>query len=326
MRREVALPPEFASLTGSVHYIQQVSRAEFSSSCPKCGGDVHQDGSWPDRLRLFLADTGGRARVWCRQCSWFAWGDSLDPNTTPPSHAELDRWKDEQIVREQARRRSADHALKLLQDSDRWQVYHEQLGAKEIAYWTRRGVPEAFQNYWELGWARNKPFGGVICDSATIPLFSAGGDVLNIKHRLIDESAGRYRYELQGLEAPPFLCTPGQALGNEVYAIEGEIKSMVTFAKLDDSKISMIGLPGTNPGANVIESLSNAERVVLVMDPGARLQAWNLAKAIGLERTWVLITPVKIDDGILDQRMDKWQVQHLLAQAVSADPKHHKYA
>lgn len=311
--RAASLPPEFASLAGKVQHVQQVSETEYCSECPRCGDSGHQGRDLPDRFRMFL--DGGNPRAWCRKCGYFVWADQTDPNKPAPTHAELETWRREQIAREEARKRSAERALELLRNSALWERLHEELDDAARAYWTRRGVPKQFQDYWRLGWARNRNFGGVTCDAASIPLFGPGWSVQQIKYRLTDESKGRYRYEVAGVEAPPFYCEPDGDYTGHVVAVEGEIKSMVTWARLD-GEMQVIGMPGTNPGDATVDLLRRAERVTLVMDPGAKADGISLAKQVGLGKCWLLETPVKIDDGILAQDMSKRDVRIMLGNAV----------
>ncbi len=317
MRHEAQIPPQFASLTGNIHYVQQVTPTEYSASCPKCGGDVHPGGEWPDRFRMFL--DGGNPRAWCRRCSYFAWADETDENKPAPTNAEIDKWRQEQIKREQARRRSTDLALANLRDNAIWERYYDQNDASGQAYWVARGVPQAWQSFWQLGFVRDRSFVDVVSDAATIPIFGYEREIQQVKYRLLNEEHGRYRYHLSGTTAPAFLCNPDAALGGHVYAIEGEIKSMVTFAALDDSNCSMMGLPGTNPGERIIHQLRQADKVTLVFDPDAKRDAIKLARQIGIHKTWILIPPVKIDDGIIEQRLNKRDVEHILGTAIKLD-------
>jgi len=52
--RAAVLPGAFGSLAGQLRYVRQVSPEEYSSECPRCGGEPHPNGEWPDRFRLFL--------------------------------------------------------------------------------------------------------------------------------------------------------------------------------------------------------------------------------------------------------------------------------
>lgn len=320
MRQEVQLPPQWACLRGRVRFVQQHSPTEYSASCPKCGGDVHPDGSWPDRCRLFADE---HPTLFCRRCGLVGYPDQYGDNAyTPPSSQELERFRQERIVAEEARKRSAERALALLQDQRLWERYYSQAGETGRAYWRRRGIPDCWQDVWQLGYIEQREFyvDGALyyTPTATIPLFAQGGDVVNVKHRLIEpphHGKDKYRYEITGQPAPMFLCDPDADLTGHVIAIEGEIKAAVTFATLDDSHVTMVGLPGITPPPGVISQLSQAERVTLVTDPGAQAETWRLCKQIGVKKVRVLIPPVKIDDMILASRIDKGDVASLLLQA-----------
>ena len=74
MHREIALPPQFAELTGLIDYVTRVGSNELASTCPACRGEIHPDGSYPDRFRLFFASKAtGSPLGFCRRCGyvWF---------------------------------------------------------------------------------------------------------------------------------------------------------------------------------------------------------------------------------------------------------------
>jgi len=314
-RREVNLPPVLAKYASRVGYVQQVSEHEWSSSCPSCGGEQHAGGEWPDRCRWFLDGNPPKPRGWCRRCGSIFWPD--ESKTLAPD--ELKAWQQEQRKREEARKRSAERALANLRESALWERYHESLRESEQGrgYWRRRGVPQGMQDFWELGWDAEHRFGSHVTATATIPLRAADWQVLNVKHRLVDPGdCGRYRYQLRGQAQPMFLCNPDVPMTNHVIAIEGEIKAMATFAKLDDAKMVMVGLPGTHPSERIIETLAGADRVTLVMDPGAKRDGLRIARKIGLAKVWLLETPVKIDDGIVDLGLEAIDIRRLLRGAL----------
>ena len=307
MPSAIALPPAFADLP--VQFVRRVSDVEYSSECPECGGTVHRDGEWPDRFRMF---TSGHQRAWCRRCGLFKWADQLS-DTAPPTATELDAWRTQQAEREEARRRSAELALANLRDSEQWEVYYQQLDVNGRAYWTERGIPARWIDFWQLGWNPQSRWGP---PTATIPLFGADWQVLNVKHRLIgnDTPGGKYRYELHGLPAPLFRSDPGASLTGHVVAVEGEVKAAVVKVTLNDAT-NVVGLPGATPPQSTLTELQEAERVTLIMDPGAELEAERIACALGNERCRVLIPHTKIDDGILASKMTGHELHMLLAQA-----------
>jgi len=318
--REAALPPQWACLTGKVLFVQQHTPTEWSSTCPECGGAVHPSGEWPDRCRLFADE---HPTLFCRRCGLVAYPDQYgDKNYTPPTPQELERFRQERIAAEEARKRSAERALALLQDQRLWERYYLQAGKTGREYWERRGIPGCWQDFWQLGYIEQREFyidgAPYYTATATIPLFAQGAEVVNIKHRLIDpprQGKDKYRYEISGQPAPMFLCDPDKPVAGHVVAVEGEIKAAVTFARLDDPNVTMVGLPGVTPPPGVVSQLSQAERVTLVTDPGSQAETWRLCKQVGLSKTRVLIPPVKVDDMILASRLSRQDVASLLSQA-----------
>jgi len=308
--RACDLPAPFLALHGQVQFVQQATRSEFSSSCPKCGGDQHPNGEYPDRFRMF---TEGKILGWCRRCGYLWFPDMAGDSRISPE--ELDRFRQEQKERAEARLRSAQRELELLRDSKLWERYNSMLGERERAWWRGRGIPDVWQELWEFGWDHQR-------NAATIPLFAPGGECVNIKLRLMDESAGRYRYHLTGQPAPLFLCDPDADMGGHVIAVEGEIKAAVTWITLDDSHTTVVGMPGLNPSPDVKRQLAQADRVTLVLDPGADKRGpdgWSpmgrLVKDIGRDRCSVLIPPCKIDDMLLAMGADKWDARWILKHA-----------
>jgi len=239
----------------------------------------------------------------------------------------MEQWRQERIRAEEARKRSAELALENLRNGRLWERYHKAMDTFARRYWEQRGVPRFFQDLWGLGWdnahefyVNGQPY---ITPTATIPVFSTGWQLLNIKHRLqnVPDNAGKYRYEIttKATGHPLFLCDPDKTIEGDVIAIEGEIKAMVTYVTLDSGKANVIGLPGsTLKKEDMAAQFANADRVTLVMDPGARVAAWELTKAIGREKCRVLIPPVKIDDGILAGHLTAREVRALLKNAVPA--------
>jgi hypothetical protein len=316
--REATLPVVWAHLQGELRYVQRVSATEYSAACPSCGGTVHQDGSWPDRLRIFC---DSHPLAWCRRCNTLRFPDQAGGRNTA-SAADIERWRREQIEREEARKRSAEVALRHLRDDAVWQRYHQSLDFQSRAYWRGRGIPDEWQDRWSLGWHRHYAIRGqsgefVNTPAATIPLFDHDGQVLNVKLRLIDppNDEGKYRYLIAGQLHPPFLTNHTLPLTGYVVAVEGELKAAVTFIALADEATAVIGLPGASPARHIIDQLAKAERVTLVMDPGAEQQAVKLAGMIGPRRARVLILPHKIDDIILATKATPAMVRRWLNQA-----------
>lgn len=320
MRQETPLPPEWRCLEGKVHYVVRHSPKEYSCSCPKCGGEVHADGDFPDRCRLFV---DAHPTLFCRRCGLVSFPDAFgDSGFEKPTPAELEHWRVQRVQAETDRKHSAERALANLKDSRVWEQYHRQLNNDGRKYWRERGIPDSLQNYWKLGWIdeyllsfKDETY---LTPSATIPLFSAGWQPLNIKHRLLypPEGAGKYRYELYGQPQPLFLSNPDIPLDGLVLVIEGEIKAMVAWLTLANRETRVVGIPGCSPSQDVISQLMQAERIVLVLDPGAEEAARKLALTLGIKRCRVLIPPMKIDDAILAIKPSKQELGRMLNMAL----------
>ena len=313
MGRDSPLPPEWRCLTGRVQYVQRVSAKEFSSTCPRCGGEVHQNGEKPDRCRLFV---DSHPTLYCRQCGLVAFPDQFgDERFAMPNKEEFEKRRRQFEEAELRRKRSAERALAYLRSSELWRQYHDQLNEHGRRYWERRGIPPSWQEFWGLGW--NTDPSRWHSETATIPLFDQDQTLLNIKHRLIDtqDFAGKYRYEIAGQPQPLFLATAGAPRGHTI-AVEGEIKAAVVTVTLDDADMTIVGLPGSNPAEHIVSQFSDCERVTLVFDPGAEVQAAKMVQAIGRKKCRVLIPPMKIDDGIIGAGLKARDVRALLSQAV----------
>lgn len=297
------LPVEWQCLEGKVTNVKKHSRWEYSSSCPACGGK--------DRFRIF---TDGKVRAWCRQCGGKFFPDMFGG----PDYGRLDpeqdaAWRAKLEADERQKIQEAEHALALLANEQKWVEYHANLWDKGREYWRSRGVPDIWQDYWELGWAFRR-WGGI--DSATIPIFH-GDEPRNIKHRLERDDCGRYRYEYRTGQWP-WLVDRHADLSGEVIAVEGEIKAAVLAVHLDMPEGAIVGLPGAKPGKTTVETLQHAEKVTLVMDPDAEGKVRPLVEALGPERCWVLVTPDKIDDLILTTFPTRGEVLSMLRRAQPA--------
>lgn len=314
------LPPIWSTLENKLTYVQKVSEREFSAECLECGGSPHNDGEWPDRMRIFADE---KPLLWCRRCGMIKFPDQFgDGEFKLPSPADIERFRQERIRVEEARKRSAERALEHLRSSRIWEQYHRALNATGRDYWRSRGVPDSLQNYWKLGWVdeylEHQGDEDYLGQSATIPLFAKDWQPLNIKHRLLHmpDSVRKYKYELRGIPQPLFLTNPELDLTGQVYAVEGEIKAMVTWLTLADRDARIVGLPGATPSAEIIGQFAKADSVTIVLDPGAEEAAYKLAGEIGNKKCKVLIPPMKIDDGILAVNATKRELLGMLKSAI----------
>jgi len=75
-------------------------------------------------------------------------------------------------------------------------------------------------------------------------------------------------------------------------------------------------LPGATPDKALLSVLQQADRVTLVMDPGAKRQAIVIARQVGIGKCYLIIPPEKIDDAIIQQRLTKREVRRMLQGAI----------
>lgn len=325
---DVSLPPIFGQFATMVRYVQQWSRTEYSSTCVKCGGEVHSDGSWPDRCRWF---NDSNPRAWCRVCGEMFWPNQA-PGYKPPTAEQLYQWTQERLAQEEARKRSAERAIANLKSSRLWERYQEQMGKEGKEYWEKAGIPSAWQDVFRFGWCPEFRFMHktelFVRPSATIPIFGLNWEPLQIKHRIIWEPSAppelqsdKYRPEIKDVGSPFFLCDPSKEIEGEIIVVEGEKKAAVVKVTLDDSPEPVIGLPGIEPDRERLSMFDKAERILLVTDPGEknRKKTWDLCKLLGKQRCRVCIpNRGKIDDLIVESGMTKFELRSLFRQAIPA--------
>jgi len=227
----------------------------------------------------------------------------------------MELWRRQREQEEVRRKQSAERALEYLRSQRLWEQYHEQLNEHGRELWRRRGLDDAWQSWYGLGYCANWRGGPTL----TIPYFDRRREVLNIKHRLlgITDQDGKYRYEVSGQPQHLYLTNPADAVTDHVIVVEGEIKAMVTFATLGE--LIVVGIPGATPPKYMLPLLAKAERITLIMDPGAELEAYRLGKALGIARVRVLIPPMKIDDGIIAAGLTARDVRYLINQAIPVE-------
>lgn len=234
--------------------------------------------------------------------------------------AEMKRLADER--HEKARleledkQRRMDAARRELQVAEKHLIYHSTMKEWARNTWTDRGLDEGMQSFFTLG----------ACDdfvinenyhtpTLTIPIFGEQRNLLNIKHRLMNPQKpnDKYRPETSGLGAfPPLLAVPEMGYdGGLIVVVEGEIKAMVTWARLDISDIQVIGVAGKSAFPKVSNELKG-KKVVVIPDPQGEKEAYELARAVNGR---VLNVPNKIDDFLLSTNMSSNNFYSMIRQA-----------
>ena len=247
-------------------------------------------------------------------------GVTLSPEETARIQAEqaqrAARELQESIKRAQA-------VLEEIQQAQIWLKYNEQLHASEEgqAWWENRGVPESFQEIWQLGYESDRRIwvgDEIRLPTATIPLFGHGWQCNNVKHRLIGapEGVGKYRYEYENGKSPLFIANPDLEKADTTVVVEGEIKAMVTYITLDQPSWQVIGMPGKSTKIDRIKPLlESSGNVFVCCDPDTGKLNEKIASELGAERCRIVDTPVKIDDYILACDISKKQLLTIFNQS-----------
>lgn len=276
--RQSSLHPEFSELEGKVFYVvERVKGKEWSSNCPNCGGDPHQNGSLPDRFRMFVKSHSkhGITIGWCRACG-YKWTPKTDYKPDPEK---LEMWRKEQIEYHERRKAESEQALIHLRNEGKWQVYYEHLINTHRAqgYWIGSGLDdEYFWHYWGLGYDPQHEFwfdtaNGWklhVTETVTIPVRNLQGEIVNIKHRLFNPFEGvKYRMEYSTGIEPLCVANLDNLKCDFALIMEGEKKNYLAWKILDNLKVQAYGLPMT-PSEEMLKSLP-FKTAIYIPDPDA---------------------------------------------------------
>jgi hypothetical protein len=330
MRQRALLPIEFEGIADQVHWAHEVVHGfEWAGSCPQCGGVVHQNGEWPDRLRLWpKSRKTGKPLAWCRHCGW-KWTPAKESKPDPALVAKLEAERLRAIA-EHAK--AVQRARNVVRTEKKWEDYHKYLmwhsGAKKV--WAESlGMPvekaEEWFTYWRLGaslghvfWRQNgnEQYVSFKSNTLTFPICDLDGKVINIKHRLMQpgEDGIRYRQEYRGTGEGVFIANR-KLLNKGDWAIlaEGDKKAMVTFITASNVNIQVYGLPMT-PSLDLLGGIT-AKHILYIPDPDAfedgKKYAINRVVSVFAQRDLRIIKlPEKIDDYIIKEHKDrKWIVE-----------------
>lgn len=305
--REDTLPHEFAALQGKVRYVRRVSSTEWSSSCPNCSGDIHKNGEFPDRFRMWT-NANGKNRVmgWCRHCSyvWFPQSDR------PMSTHEFEQWRKDTIAAEERRKAEAEKALKLLQSEKLWLQFHAGLNewARSIIHsW---GIPQGWADYWRLGMISDYTVfsqgENYHSPAITIPLWQLGKQVpLNIKLRVLNPRNDRDRYRnYYKTGVTGLFATRPDLKSDTCLVVEGEKKAMVASSRLGKDW-QVFGIPTKTPNIDTLKILDPYGKIYLCLDPDAEKDKSleRVVEALGKERVLVMRLPDKIDDMVVQNNL-----------------------
>lgn len=322
--REASLPVEFSELFGHIQYVQRKSPYEYSSSCPKCGGNIHSDGDFPDRFIMLMPERA-KAKIpfgWCRKCGYRWWpGQGNNQEVDQETIALL-----QQQAKEAEERRNAERLRKLAEFSthELWEELHRRMGDEQRRWWREAGIPDEWQNYLKLGYTPDKPY-NVLKElrhspAYTIPYFGYDFVFKTMQYRLCnpDNPLDRYRFE-QGLGTAYYMTTPSIEIRDEVIICEGAKKSMVVKI-WGEPNTTVLAVPSKNDwrGCGILEAVQQCGRVYILFDPDCyeeppdsqanwKPQPIMFAKEIG-DSARIIECPVKADDAFIHYNMsdDEW--------------------
>jgi len=177
-------------------------------------------------------------------------------------------------------------------------VYLDYHQAVHRDYWyAELGETEAVDkaiDHFKLGYCESCPTAGV--PSHTIPVF-AGGECVNIRHRLVGRSKDKYRPHARGLGSQIYNgdCLHAARLSGRILILAGEKKVIAAWANGIYEAIS--STIGCNFKKEFDSSLQGIDRRYILFDPGEETAAENLANRIGAK---VVLMEKKLDDFFRD--------------------------
>lgn len=275
-----------------IHGLKKVTTTEAAGPCPMCGGrdrfHVHAIREWPSWLWM------------CRVCSpeW-RWLDEYDERLKRSmSPDEMIRLANERALMEKARKEELQKSLARFSTAQLWQELHRRMNEDNREWWRARGIPDEWQDYLQLGYIPDKIItGGAHSPAYTIP-YLRGSQAVTMQYRLTNppDPKDKYRFEA-GLPSAWYATNPAEPLKDQVIICEGAIKAMVT-AIYSNTTAAVVAVPSKTSWAGIQQTLKDAGRVWVVLDPDGQAEAEKLARAIG-QNARIVTLPGKIDDMIL---------------------------
>ena len=310
-------PSEFSNFGCDPAYFNKAGTNEWHGPCPFCGGKdrfvIHTDRPYPSW------------NWWCRQCHPDSgWIDEINPMLKEPMSQE----RAEQIANDAEKRLQkaiddAQAALDELRRARSWEHYHQQLTTETRVKWESWGIPEFWQDFYKLGYDPDRVIWTGTTEwhtpTMTIPIFeSLTWECLNVKHRLLKppKAGDKYRPERSGLPASLFIAYPDEPIYGKTLLVEGEKKAMVSFLTADDHNLQVVGVPGKNTPAHLLSQLDECDPIYICLDPDATDDAISLARKLDVRRTRIIELPDKIDDLIINYRLDERWMKNIMKQGV----------
>ena len=230
----------------------------------------------------------------------------------------------------QAAKLRLEKAIADLERAKAWEVYHQNLQEMpgKRLLWQLRGIPDAWQDIWKLGYTSDftvwEPGEDQISwqpawttPTLSIPVFQPGWKISTIRHRLLKprDPGDKYRPDRANLRSHPFVCNPATSVRGPVLVVEGEIKAMVAHIAIDDPNLHVIGIPGKKHFLNSAYLFEDADPVYILPDPDGEEAAIRLAEQIGVERCRMIQLEMKVDDAIVAGLLNRTSLRRLIQYA-----------
>lgn len=226
-------------------------------------------------------------------------GDPLPPEEKAKREAEKAEAAAKRAEEAAQRAEDAERRIRELTEKKVAEDYHYALRGLEHAQeaWEAHGIGDLhWQEVFMLGFAPQS-------ESLTIPIRQPG--LINIKHRKLIPTAGRYFFELGGISDMMnslHFAFPEIGISDTIWITEGEKKALITFMHLDNYD-QVISAPKV--WNESIASVFEGSHINYVVDPDVdRETIWKNVKL--LERGQVnIIRPLdKVDDMLIEGTLD----------------------
>ncbi len=249
-------------------------------------------------------------------------GDFLRGNDCEISVAEIEKLREQNAERARERKEVADREYKnaydRLQDVKAWIRYASNLSNTPNAQglWNLRGVPNEWQSFFGLGYSPDFKYttktGKATSQTLVIPVRKIGGEVITIRHRLLNALDGdKYRPDMAGLGSHPYLCDVDNDKKGDLIIVEGEIKSMVTYLTYDKPGTQVVGVPSKSMMRDIVQK-AQGRNAVVIPDPDGISDIVPVVRQAGAR---LLMLPEKVDDFIIQESLDTSWLRYAIKQA-----------
>lgn len=234
---------------------------------------------------------------------------------------------EEAHIEEVAARERKEARLKELQIAEKHLYYHKMRGEWAVELWNKRGLDDGMQDWFFLGACDDFSYKtkDTLYHSPTlsIPYIGELGELLYLQHRLVNPINPKDKYrpdmESRGIDLPNFLSVPTMGYnGGMIVVVEGAIKAMVTWSRLIETDVQVIGVP-TQGGYRHLSEILKGKSPIIIPDPKGNtanenvlMQPRELAKVTGGK---LLNLPDKVDDYLISLDVKPNQFYKLLQQA-----------